>query len=159
MDGRLAVLKKILDCVAVPANVNSLAGRKEIQKAIYLAQAAGLKLGYSFGWYVRGPYSTSLARDYYAMAAAVRLGEQATADLRDDVRERLAPVRELVTGAAPADVARPEWLELLASVHFLRTVRNLSPDASREVLEREKPNLAQHEDAAVAALQQAALLQ
>ena len=35
------------------------------QKTIYLLQAFGLYLGYVFSWYIRGPYSSELARKGY----------------------------------------------------------------------------------------------
>jgi len=36
-----------------------------IQKVIFLLQLKGFHLGYPYGLYVRGPYSPSLASDYY----------------------------------------------------------------------------------------------
>lgn len=42
-----------------------------IQKTTYLAQALGLSTKYQFTPYVAGPYSPSLARDYYANSGRV----------------------------------------------------------------------------------------
>src|SRR5205807_10531285 len=42
--------------------------RLEFQKTIYLLQEAGADLGYQFGWYKHGPYSSSLADDAYVLA-------------------------------------------------------------------------------------------
>lgn len=158
MDARLVVLKKILDVLAVPADVTGLDARKAIQKAIYLTQASGLQLGYGYGWYLRGPYSTSLARDYYAMALALRMGEVAAPDLRTDVQTKLDPIKGVLNVPAATDLSQPDWLELLASVHFLRTVRGLDDSAAGDVLVKEKPALASHRPRAVEALQQAGLL-
>lgn len=158
MDTRLIALNKVLDVLNVPAQIGSLDARKLVQKAIYLAQASGLQLGYGYGWYLRGPYSTSLARDYYAMAAALRLGEGATGNLRHDVVEQLEPVRNLAELPAGWNLSHADWLELLASVHFLRTVRGLNKHRATDVLRKEKPTLAPHETSAALALQRANLL-
>src|SRR2546428_11423068 len=42
--------------------------RLEFQKTIYLLQEGGADLGYQFGWYKHGPYSSSLADDAYVLA-------------------------------------------------------------------------------------------
>jgi uncharacterized protein YwgA len=47
-------------------NMHSFSDRIRLQKIIYILKQAGLNLGYSFGWHIRGPYSPSLADDGYA---------------------------------------------------------------------------------------------
>src|SRR3712207_9330456 len=49
--------------------------RKRVQKAVYIGQLTGVDLGYRFSWYVKGPYSTALTRDYYDLAEDVNSGE------------------------------------------------------------------------------------
>ncbi len=44
---------------------DSLDSRLRLQKYVYLARPFGLRLGYGFSLYIRGPYSPDLARDYY----------------------------------------------------------------------------------------------
>lgn len=41
--------------------------RLRLQKIIYLMQAFGLNIGYSYSLYLYGPYSTELTRDGFAM--------------------------------------------------------------------------------------------
>ena len=158
MDPRLSVLHRILESVGITPDVSSLSARKQIQKAIYLVQEAGLRLGYAYGWYVRGPYSRTLAHDYYAMAAATSLGESVGAELRDDVIERLQPIKKISAPPPGSPLAPAEWLELVASVHFLRTSRRLDDHGVDGVLQREKATLAPFRAAAVSALQEAGLL-
>jgi len=43
----------------------SLDTRVILQKKVYFLQEFGCKLGYNFGWYLKGPYSTDLTRDAY----------------------------------------------------------------------------------------------
>lgn len=63
MDGRLVVLKRVVEALDEDCNIASFDDRKRLQKAIYLAQIAGIDLGYRYGWYIKGPYSTDLTRD------------------------------------------------------------------------------------------------
>jgi len=39
-----------------------------LQKTVYLMREFGLNIGYSFSWYLRGPYSPNLTRDTYELA-------------------------------------------------------------------------------------------
>ena len=158
MDGRLVVLKKILDSLHIPTSVTDLDARKRIQKAVYLTQAAGVGLGYGYGWYLRGPYSTSLARDYYAMALELRMGEVAEPELRDDVQAQLTPIKAIVDVPEGVNLPQPDWLELLASVHFLRAVRGLDDGGTSEVMTKEKASLAPYQARAVESLKQVGLL-
>jgi hypothetical protein len=158
MDGRLVVLERILDSLHITPDVSNLDGRKRIQKAVYLTQAAGVGLGYGFGWYLRGPYSTSLARDYYAMALELRLGSTAAQNLRPDITHQLKPVADIVNPPAGVSLDQADWLELLASVHFLRAARGLDDAGVAGVLAKEKAPLAPHQKRATTALQQAGLL-
>jgi uncharacterized protein YwgA len=41
--------------------------RLMLQKYVYIAQKLGLKLGYGYSMYIRGPYSPLLAEDYYRL--------------------------------------------------------------------------------------------
>ena len=48
-------LKLTWDALGLPDQLDSFAARLSLQKAIYLVQEAGVQLGYSFHWYLRGP--------------------------------------------------------------------------------------------------------
>src|SRR5262245_4220988 len=76
MESTKIALKLLLDSIGVPADVGKLEGRKLIQKAVYLGQRAGVDLGYRFGWYLMGPYSPDLARDYYVLDTELRTGSK-----------------------------------------------------------------------------------
>ena len=60
----LVALDLVLDELGVPTKVDTFRDRKLVQKAVYVAKAAGVDLGYTYGWYVHGPYSPALTRDY-----------------------------------------------------------------------------------------------
>lgn len=63
MRQQLINLEFVLDELEIPSNYSSLKNRTKIHKAIYLAQMAGINLGYVFGWYTKGPFCPELASD------------------------------------------------------------------------------------------------
>jgi uncharacterized protein YwgA len=99
--------------------INSFQDRLIMQKAIYLAQAAGVNLGYYYHWYLYGPYSPSLTRDEYAIAMDISadMDESKGWKLDDISLKRLKRIRDIL--AEPQRDKLAEKLELLASVHFL----------------------------------------
>lgn len=140
----VVTLKLVLEALGVPTTIQRLNERKYIQKAIFLAQAAGVDLGYSYGWYLRGPYSPRLTRDYFALDEALTAGDGlGTEDvrLRKDVSERLHELRDLFQVPVGVDLLGADWLELLASLRYLETTRRLHPDEADRILETEKPRL------------------
>ncbi len=93
----------------------SFKDRLILQKTVYLLQAFGLYLGYHFNWYLRGPYSITLARHGYELVDIYdRLPSAAFADENAEKRFNsfLLFMSEIKEDA--------EMLELLASLHFLR---------------------------------------
>lgn len=97
-------------------DVSSHDGRMAFQNSVYLLQAFGVYLGYSFSWYIRGPYSSRLARHGFALERAYGLLPDTA--LRGDRPEegRFARFLEFMAGKKD-DPAR---LEALASAHFMR---------------------------------------
>jgi uncharacterized protein YwgA len=142
------------------AGIDSFDDRKRFQKAVYLGQVAGIDLGYRYGWYIKGPYSTSLTRDYYAMAAARASGDAPPADqqLRPDIQAQLANVRAIFDVPNGIQLSKSDWLELLASWHYLRVVNRLDENGARETMTRQKPNLVPFIPNAAQALQGRGLL-
>ncbi len=135
MKTSLVALKLVLEELGVPAEIATLDDRKKVQKAVYLGQITGVELGYRFSWYILGPYSSELARDYYALAASLEIGEDVPdAKLREETKQRLARVLPLMTMPAGVDLEQEDWLELLASLHYLRTVSHLSFDGSQAAM-------------------------
>ncbi len=155
METRFVVLKLICDSLGVKTSVDSLSNRKTMQKAIYLTQeACDLPLGYGFNWYLLGPYSPRLAGDYYQLAETLATSDAdfGQSSLRPEVREKLATLREYLDNTKPTDISFENWLELLASIHFLKEFRGEKPDKVNEKLKDQKPHLAEFSDAADRAL-------
>lgn len=118
MDRQQISVKLTVDGLNLPFNIDFFMDRLIMQKTVYLAQAAGVNLGYFYQWYLHGPYSPSLTRDEYAIAADIAAGldDSRGWKLDDKSSKRL----ETIQGIFRVDrnkLARK--LELLASVHFL----------------------------------------
>ena len=97
-------------------------GRLTLQKSVYLLQSFGVYIGYRFSWYVRGPYSTRLAsngfelRGIYGGLPAGRFGTK-------HVQSKF----ERFLGFMGDKKDDPGRLEILASIHFLKSVYQTMP--------------------------------
>lgn len=160
MEKRLLVLKLVADALGQEINIATLSERKALQKALYLGQLCGVDLGYRYGWYIRGPYSTELARDYYRLAEALEDGDDEYKErkLNDIVKAKLKSIRPLLNVPEGVQLDRASWLELLASWHFLRTVNKKSEADASQVMQREKPYLLSHVQRAETSLKDFRLL-
>lgn len=110
-----------------------------IQKSIYLAQVAGVDLGYYYRWYLRGPYSPSLTSDIFGIKAELDAGfdDSKGWSLDEDSVRRTKKLGRIMPKEAEAP--RAKQLELLASAHFLidhQQVPEASGEAVRAVLRR-----------------------
>ncbi|NOT01004.1 MAG: hypothetical protein HOP29_10285 [Phycisphaerales bacterium] len=133
MNSSQIVLKLVLDSIGQPVTLDTFDHRFTIQKKIYLTQLTGLDLAYRFGWYLRGPYSRELTRDAFRLNEEMELGE------RDYEKETLSPfARKRVQQAPqiwankPDGIDEDDWLELLASLHYLKHIAYMGKDARRE---------------------------
>ncbi|MGH7134412.1 MAG: hypothetical protein ACREHD_01650 [Pirellulales bacterium] len=162
MDRQQIGLKLALDHLGLPARLGTFDDRLILQKAVYLAQAAGVDLGYFFHWYLRGPYSSSLTRDAFAMVSEINGGLDESEGWKFDEKsiERLARLKPLIDEAPLAQ--RAARLELLASVLFLLLNKRCEPADKaglRDVLLRYGKEFTQDEiDDAVEKLRQYGLV-
>ncbi len=119
MDRQQIGVKLAIDGLNLPFKIDGFQDRLIMQKSVYLAQAAGVNLGYYYHWYLYGPYSSSLTRDEYAIATDVSVGldESEGWKLDDRSSQRLEGIRGIFTEPERDKLAKK--LELLASVHFL----------------------------------------
>lgn len=127
-----------------PIDLCSLDTRVILQKKIYFLQEFGCKLGYNFGWYIKGPYSTDLTSDAYQVKGLESvLGHADFGISLDDVQEPaeklksfLTDIRQLIT----EEKAEDYWLELAGSLHFLKFKTSATTrEKAFEKLERDKP--------------------
>jgi uncharacterized protein YwgA len=93
---------------------NDFDKRLILQKTIYLLQAFGLNIGYTYNWYLRGPYSSELAHTAYEVA------ERYDRDLvvefnNEETEEKFEQFLEFMADKKHSQYA----LEAVASIHFL----------------------------------------
>ena len=113
--------------------VDEFVDRLILQKTVYLAQAAGVNLGYHYCWYLYGPYCRALAADG-AVVAAEGTQEAEEWSLDDALVDRLRDISVLVNPERNTDKeATAKRLELLASVHFLIDHEQVSQDDIGEI--------------------------
>ena len=133
MDRQQIGLKLTVDGLKLPFQINTFEDRLILQKAVYLAQAAGVNLGYYYHWYLYGPYSPSLTRDEYAIG--YELSQDADDSegwkLDDESAERLKKLQNLIPKGDRSEVRQK--LELLASVHFLVSRRQVRQNDAGEI--------------------------
>ena len=156
MADQLATLQLVLDEFDV-GEIATIDHRIEIQKLICLAQNAGLQLGYGFNWYVRGPYSPSLTSDYYQVASSRDHIQKQTQNfvLTAASLTAIEKVKTLMVVPAGIGLTRVQWLELLASIVYLRKSYNLSKDPVRNKIQQLKVHLAPYFEPAYSTLEAA----
>lgn len=157
MEQKAIRLKLVLDELGLPHKFNSVSERILLQKAVYLAQAAGVPLGYDYSWYRYGPYCTELADTYYSLNRSCDLDEVNEYGLRDETKARLAKVKELMA-SAPDESDMKNWLETVASLQFLYKEMNMSDEKVAGMMMRDKPYLSKYVDQAKSALKGCGLL-
>ena len=146
MEKKLILLKLFLDEMEVRSEVDEFDKRKTIQKAVYLGQLTGVDLSYRFGWYLKGPYSPSLAEDYYHLADELEIDSEGYKEyqLQKSLQDKLKKIRSLLEKPENCNLEKVDWLELVASYDYLRRVGKLDDDRADNILNEEKPNLYQH---------------
>lgn len=127
------VLKLVLDAVGQSLMLDTFEQRLMIQKKVYLTQLTGLDLAYRFGWYLHGPYSRELTRDAFHLKEEIELGEC------DYKKKKLGPFAHMrvqqaprIWAGKPGEIGEDDWLELLASLHYLKHIAYMGKDAHRD---------------------------
>ena len=136
MDRQQIGLKLVMDQLDKLVKVETFEDRLILQKTVYLAQAAGVRLGYFFRWYLRGPYCPNVADDGFAVSLEVaqNLDDSKRWTLDEASRGRLAKMRSMFAGKDRAGLARK--LELLASVHYLIEQKQVRDQSARTITKK-----------------------
>lgn len=160
MADQITVLQLVLNELG-GADISTQEDRIEIQKLICLVQEAGLQLGYSFNWYVRGPYSPGLTSDYYQIASKSEAVEADSQNytLSEPARNAVQRVAHIATPPPQANLPRVFWLELIASIAFLIRRYRMSREAAEAKIKLSKPYLAPHFNAGYQTLAGAGFLE
>ena len=107
-------------------NASSFEKRMEMQKAIYILQEAGIRVGdYDFLWYKHGPYCQSLQDDLLCLSGTPDI----TIRYSEDAKEVIERVKNVFN--MKVKYSRSAWVECLASLQYLRA-NIFSLSASKE---------------------------
>jgi len=93
---------------------NDFNERLILQKTLYLMQCFGLYIGYGFSWYIRGPYSPALTKDAYSLVS-----DYEELPMVAFVRKVDEDKFEKFLSFLGNNLNNEEWLECVASIHFL----------------------------------------
>lgn len=90
--------------------------RLEVQKIPYIAQSFGIDFGYSFSWYLKGPYSKAVTQDGYQIYNMLKSGK--TPNIQEDLANdsKVKAFHEIINPFKND----PTWLEIAASLIYLR---------------------------------------
>lgn len=110
------------------------------QKKIFLLQELGIDIGYSYNWYIRGPYSPDLTTYIFNNLDILNEQDLSQYHFSDSVQEKIDIVNSL-ENSKPASLSIPSWYELLASVVYIQ--RNWKTDNVFQSLVQHKPQYTQ----------------
>ena len=160
MEKSLITLKLVLDELGINSTIETIDDRKRVQKAVYLGQLSGLDLGYRFGWYLMGPYCPSLTSDYYALKNSLELDDHEYEQyvLKDTQKAKIQKIKNVFPVPAGCPLSQENWLELVASYHFLRKISNMPDKETRETIAYKKAHVFAYVDLAEEALRTINLL-
>jgi uncharacterized protein YwgA len=159
MDGPQIRLKLVLDKLGIPSNVSTLENRICIQKAIFLAKCAGADLGYSYNWYIHGPYSPELTSDYYLMDNDLSCGDPdyQKYELVPSLDPNLERAKNIMEKPSGVDLSKTEWLELVSSIIYWQKSTGNKTE-TKSILKSEKNALFKDFDTAFERINECGLL-
>lgn len=108
--------------------------RIKAQKLAYITQKITGKALYEFNFYIRGPYSKELAREYFDFREEFLRGDSGDSKISKEESEDLVRVKPLLTSLNQKD------LEIVASLLYLKD-KGLDEDQAEIKLKELKPHL------------------
>ena len=115
MDRSSLKVLSLLNSLTTPS-LDSFNERLVLQKLTYLGREVGLDSGFSFSWYVHGPYSPSLARLLYSMHDVGLLSRKWK--LESNEEKEVTTAEKRLRQLLGDDLADPRALELIASTWY-----------------------------------------
>ena len=118
------LLKLVLDKIGFgDLQIENFTVRKILQKKIYLLQLMGIDLGYRYNWYLYGPYCPALANDTFTLRDEIRYYDEFNNyELNSKTNSKFDTLNKIVSLPDTPETSEPEWLELVASLHYLKHI-------------------------------------
>lgn len=127
----LGVILKDLDNFSM----KTFSDRLRFQKTIQLLQAFGVDLGYSYNWYLSGPYCSTLAKDGYELAEVIHKIPKLDLEFANNTLTASYTAFKDFIQDKKND---PDQLEIAASICFLHQQKNLDKDTVLRLTEGKK---------------------
>ena len=119
LNQRQIKLKLTLNTLELPSKVECLTDQLVLQRAIYLAQEAGIHLGYYFRWYLKGPFSNELSEHIYDFGVIGNDFDHWTLTEEPEIKAKLKQLRVWFAEVFQFEgEEREKVLDLPACVHF-----------------------------------------
>ena len=122
------------------SSVDTFSDRKKLQKLVYLTENFGIDLGFTFTWYIHGPYSSNLTRVMFDKEQGTTMKLNTIPDLKD----KITRLRTFLGD----DINSCDKLELLASLHYVSCVVDDPISCKNEIFEilaEQKPQFTKEE--------------
>jgi uncharacterized protein YwgA len=135
MDQSRILLKLALDEIGLgELKLDTFKDRLCIQKKVYLVQTAGLDLGYRYNWYLKGPYCPKLTEDVYLLKGELEKeeNEYKEYELNEKAKECIKKAKKILDLPPDTQIDEAEWVELLASLHYLKMIAYWSEEPSKK---------------------------
>ena len=102
--------------LGISPKMESFSERKRVQKIVYLLDKVfQLNFGYSYNWYLHGPYSPELTRIIFDVIEQEREDIAEPAELSRQEKEKIRRLKLFLND----DIESTDTLELLVSLHYL----------------------------------------
>jgi len=118
------MVSSILKRIYTSFDMSTFSNRLRLQKVIYFIQEMGINLGYSFSWYLYGPYCPDLTKDAYQIdnfsgVKGIIFEDEGTEKSFKNFENKILIHKE-----------NDFWLEIASSIHLLKKVYH--PSKSKE---------------------------
>ena len=105
-----------LAALDINPKMETFSERKKVQKMVYLLDKVfHLNFGYSYNWYLHGPYSPELTRIIFDVIEQEREDIAEPVELSREDREKITRLKIFLN----YDIESTDTLELLVSLHYL----------------------------------------
>ncbi|MFH1056234.1 MAG: hypothetical protein V1717_00325 [Candidatus Micrarchaeota archaeon] len=126
--------EKVIAClkeIGFKPKIAKFSDKVVIQKVVYLLQMKGVKLGFDFGLYVRGPYSPGLTKEIYSRKGDFEQLKTRT-ELSGKETEAAKELNEIFD-------AKPAMLEIAATYAFFAYGQKQDPLTAQKNVKIMKP--------------------
>lgn len=125
----------LVSMLGVEPRLEHISDRIKLQKLVYLAEVFGVDAGFTFTWYVHGPYSPDLTKVAFEEVSGRSSG---ITESQTNIK-KMQKLKEFLG----QDIESSDKLELVASLHYVLAIAKKTGSSEKEALDLfydEKPH-------------------